>query len=394
MSEISFLLGAGFSAPMGYPIGNELNELLLNSINDNFGFSHAGTLVVNTDGTKPNFGYKTSYDIKFEFCFKLMHHFKEMNGHFDYEEFYDYIIDDLDKDKKVNEIAKPFIKDTETVSTQKSGLKNVYSQVVAFYLKDKNGNTYYDNIPFHFGERYPKYTGLIKCISAFIDEKIVHVHTLNHDTFFESFNNTSSLNGRLTDGFEELGSPYFGKIECNGRSYMVRLQRYTGKYNSNCRIYKLHGSLDYEPFYHNQKGYFLPDNYVKTCYGLGHSNHYKETKNESGELVYENSWINYHSDFLTGTTSKIKRYDEPLLFEKLFKIFKENLVKSNKLIIVGYGAKDLEINSILLDSYDYKNKKSFIIDPFAGEKVFDLANKLGAKLIKKELEHITMDDLE
>ena len=27
--SISFLLGAGFSAPMGYPIGNDMNESLL-----------------------------------------------------------------------------------------------------------------------------------------------------------------------------------------------------------------------------------------------------------------------------------------------------------------------------------------------------------------------------
>lgn len=29
MKSISLLLGAGFSAPMGYPIGNDLNEKLL-----------------------------------------------------------------------------------------------------------------------------------------------------------------------------------------------------------------------------------------------------------------------------------------------------------------------------------------------------------------------------
>lgn len=394
MEEVSILLGAGFSAPMGYPIGKTLNKLLLNSINENFAFSSTRNLVVNTDGTIQNFGIITSFDITFEICYKLMHHFKDIKGEFDYEEFYDYINEDIDNDKKANEIAKPFLHSSETVSILKTDLKNVYTQVVAFYLKDRDGSSQYDNLPFHFGVRNAEYKGIINCIMGLISKNIIHVHTLNHDTFFESFNNTSLFNGRISDGFEELGSPYFGKIECNGRSYMVRLPRYTGKYNSGCRLYKLHGSLDYEIFYHKQEGCFVPDNYIKTCYGLGHINHYKEIFNEKGDLIYENSWINYHSDFLTGTTSKIKRYKESLLFEKLFKIFKENLKKSNKLIIIGYGAKDLEINSILLEGYDFKNQKSFIIDPFAGEKVQDLSNKLGAKLIGKELEHITMDDLE
>ena len=34
--SISFLLGAGFSAPKGYPIGNQLNEKLLTCSGDNF----------------------------------------------------------------------------------------------------------------------------------------------------------------------------------------------------------------------------------------------------------------------------------------------------------------------------------------------------------------------
>ena len=36
----------------------------------------------------------------------------------------------------------------------------------------------------------------------------------------------------------------------------------------------------------------------------GHSNQFKEVIRATGEIEYQNSWINYHSDFLTGTTSK------------------------------------------------------------------------------------------
>ena len=87
--SISLLLGAGFSAPMGYPIGDTLNELLLNCTSDEFSFHSSGVLTVRTDGKKPDFDYKTIYDIEFDFCKALIKYYNETRGHFDYEEFYE-----------------------------------------------------------------------------------------------------------------------------------------------------------------------------------------------------------------------------------------------------------------------------------------------------------------
>ena len=42
--SISFLLGAGFSAPMGYPIGNQLNKRLQNYRRYSVGISSNGNL--------------------------------------------------------------------------------------------------------------------------------------------------------------------------------------------------------------------------------------------------------------------------------------------------------------------------------------------------------------
>lgn len=386
--NISILLGAGFSAPMGYPTGNELNNLLLNSINENFGFHTTGSLAVNTDGSKPDFGYKNKYDIEFEFCFNLMHYFNKSKGHFDYEEFYDYILYEVIHDKKVKLVAKPFLSKTTTLSSLIYGLKNVYTQVVSHYLKDRDGNKYYDNLPYACGDFFIGYSGIMKIISKFSLTQVVNIHTLNHDLFFERFNNTDFLNGELCDGFEELGSHYYGKIDVNSRRYMVRLSRYTGKYNTKFRLFKLHGSLNYELYYRSENGIFIPERYIKTGYAIGHTDHFKEKKNKDGELEYERSWINYHSDFLTGTTSKILRYKEPLLFKKLFKLFKENLKTSDKLVIIGYGTKDVEINKLILNNFDYLNYKTFIIDPYAGDTVKEFGANINAKIINKQLEEI------
>ena len=75
--SVSFLLGAGFSAPMGYPVGNDLNLKILKCNTTEFSFHTDGTLVVTMDGKKPDFGYKTSYDLEFEFCLELFKFFNK-----------------------------------------------------------------------------------------------------------------------------------------------------------------------------------------------------------------------------------------------------------------------------------------------------------------------------
>lgn len=390
---VSFLLGAGFSAPMGYPIGNELNRLLLNSRNENIGFSSEGSLVVTTDGSKPDFGYKSSHQIDFEFACQMMDYFSSISNGFDYEEFYDYSVTSVFHDPEIEKIAEPFLDGNNSVHSLISSLRKVLNQLVSYYLKDREGKRFYDDQPTMLGEQCQGYTGIMKCISALLKNSIINIHTLNHDLFFESFNRSDFLSGDLSDGFEELGSPYYGELTVNDRKYKVRLERYTGNYTSNLRLFKLHGSRDYEIFYRKECGLIVPDVYIKTRYGIGHTDHFKEIKNENGRLDYQNSWINYHGDFLTGTSSKILRYSEPLLFNKLFEHFKSNLEKSVSLIIVGYGAKDMEINKMIFQHYNFAYNKVFIIDPYPSKRLIDFGLKLKAKFITKHLEDIKVNDL-
>ena len=59
----------------------------------------------------------------------------------------------------------------------------------------------------------------------------------------------------------------------------------------------------------------IPDKYVKIKGGMGAGDIMKSRKSK---MAYNISPFEYHADFLTGTTSKIQRYNEPLLFRKLF----------------------------------------------------------------------------
>lgn len=392
INNISILLGAGFSANKGYPVGNTLNKLLLNCDLNLIGFHTGGGLMVSTDGKKPSVGYKTSYDINAEFCIEMFKLFNSKAGYFDYEEFYDFLKDKAEEDGDVQTLAsKYFGSHFSKVNDLLFGCDNILNQLISYYIKDGDGKRYYDDEPFYISDTFPGYTGIMNVIREYSKENIVHIHSLNHDLFFESFTNTQFLPD-LSDGFEELGSPYYGDLTVEGRMYRCRIPHYTGKYDSNVRLYKLHGSFDYGVYHSTERAVMSAENYLKTRWGIGFSNFYRE-KNNNGLLEYERDWVNYHADFLTGTTSKIQRYKEPLLYKKLFEIFQINLKCSRKLILIGYGARDTEINKILLSYYNFKEKPSFVIDLYPGTAVKNLCQSIGAKLIIKDLEDITENDL-
>lgn len=137
---------------------------------------------------------------------------------------------------------------------------------------------------------------------------------------FESFNRTDYISGDICDGFEELGSNYYGKLElADGRTYNVRLERFTANYTKNIRLYKLHGSLDYV-LYHktaNDGISLIPEQYVKIKYGIGYDGLMRDTGSTE---KYEEYPFAYHANFLTGTTSKIKN-TKTHFFSSLYSIY-------------------------------------------------------------------------
>jgi hypothetical protein len=380
--SISLLLGAGFSAPMGYPIGNQLNEKILNCHTDE-------TLII---GDNPNARLTHQY---FDFCRDVIRHYNSIKD-FDYEEFYDYLKDEAKDDKKLEELCRTKDYSNDEFYNFEQYLfqaDSIYNQLVGFYLKDRAGKSWYDDEPHSLKPTFDGYIGFLNCIEELSKNHIVNVHTLNHDLFFERLNRTEWINGELCDGFEELGSPFYGELLHDNRTYKCRLLRYTGKYDKKIRLYKLHGSKDYY-VYHSKKGAILyPETFIKSRYGIDTTAFHKEIKKKGGIIEYETDFINYHPNFLTGTTSKISRYQEPLLYKKLFELFKKNLQKAEMLIIIGYGCKDTEINRYILDGFGTK-KPCFVIDPFASDIVKDFATKMGKNttLIEKHIENLSLAD--
>jgi len=388
LREVSFLLGAGFSKPMGYPIGDCLSEKILNQIQnfENITFDSIGNPKYNTNESSLGFGLLKS----------IINYFIEQNKKFNYEEFYDYLIESAkDVDHlwmcyKKHEWYQLSIGELDKKEQNKRyiqelfHIKVLFNQLVKSMLNDKDEKVWYSS-NFLCKSKLPEYNGFLQYLSNLQKKYDINIHTLNHDLFFESLNNSEWITGKICDGFEELGSSFYGEFTNKEETHKCRLSQYTGKYDKPIRLYKLHGSLDYYVYKSKHGGIREPKEYIKTRNEI--SEFYKEFENEYGVLEYDNFPMHFYPDFLTGTSSKIERYEDPIFYKKIFDLFKQNLNKADALVIIGYGFKDKEINRYIFEEFG-KEKPCFVINPDTDINYWDFRLKMGknTKLHKSYLE--------
>jgi hypothetical protein len=385
--SVSLLLGAGFSVPMGYPAGSQMNERILNCNGNGIKFSDAGELSIYTDGEEHDDDkHPNPYDWYFIFCRDVIQYYNENIKAFDYEEFYDYLKGEAIEDEKLREMfdSGSYSKsEFDNFEHYIHSIDNIYNQLVSFYLRDGENRNCYDKLD---EKELASYKVFLDSIERLMKCHVINVHTLNHDLFFESLKNTKWINRKLCDGFEKTGSPYYARCDSPHRSYMRHLSYYTGKYDARIRLYKLHGSLDYYIF--SQDG---PPVRIKGQKFIDETTFIKKVRQNG---VYKDipDITNYHPDFLTGTTAKIKRYKEPF-YKDLIRIFKQNLKDADKLIIIGYGCKDEKINEYIKEEFDC-NKPCYIINP-PNDSIKAFATEMGGrtKLICKKIEELSISDL-
>ena len=189
--HISILIGAGFSAPKGYPIGNTLNNNILNFEKYNVDSSPNGVLCCSKTGEKPVFqveGILNLHQKHFIFCNRLIKKYAETHK-FDYEEFYDFIKSEEVKNPCYETLCDDLLDEYTDYRSLVFSLPDIYNQMVGFLLKDKDGKSFYESLPYHNGF-VEYYDGFLKYLSHLKEEYIIDVHTLNHDLLFESFNRT------------------------------------------------------------------------------------------------------------------------------------------------------------------------------------------------------------
>lgn len=388
--ELSFIIGAGFSAPDNYPTRKELNEKLRK-------ISHE-EIMIHTDGSAMFLNGQTYPNAKWTnieqrlFVEKFLDYYTSMIvpniESFDYESFFDYyqgLHYGRLKCSRFENFADIFRKENnyQIDNTNLLGhFHNTFNQLLASQLMRWPKKVHLTK----FYTKYPEFLTFIEEIRDTYDK--IHFHSLNHDLLIEELSISDAMQAELSDGFEELGSPFYSK---NSDGLTVRLKRFTNNFSKKFCLYKLHGSIDHYIYNFKNKEYES----VKVPYGVTSYDLMKEFTNDKGELEYDRCFWNYYPDFLSGTTEKIASYEEQHFYKPLFDHFVENLKKSDYLISIGYGLGDSKINEFIIENFlNIKSKTMIIITPDKPKsKLFDFENVKYFGL-QKGVQHINKLEIE
>lgn len=132
--SIAMLLGAGFSAPMGYPIGNQLNERLQNYRRYPASISPNGKLYFrNSDQVDCTVG--NQYSVYLECCISLVEEYSKWNQ-FDYEVFFEFLAQkEYLREPTYLDVCKSFTNDAITINGISSNIEAIYNQMVKYMTK-------------------------------------------------------------------------------------------------------------------------------------------------------------------------------------------------------------------------------------------------------------------
>lgn len=267
--QVALLFGAGFSAPAGLPTARILNENLKSKIESNLNNSNN---IRNTDMYSQDKD-KNARKLLFEIISLYSREFEC----FDYEEFYDFLHSGSVRVGRYEEVINKFVTERITLGDYVCCITEIYNKLINSLL----------TIPYN---NLDVYDGLEDFLSHVARQYVINVHTLNHDLLFEQLIETANLQLNFSDGFTEIGSPYYGiyeNKEYNVR-YHCRLARFTNNYKDKAiRLYKLHGSLNYVLHSRGKESIVLePDACLKIPLGINYINILEEIEGKDEYGVY------------------------------------------------------------------------------------------------------------
>ena len=388
MATISFLFGSGFSIPAGLPGVKELNKRMGEIKKEEISISPAQKSFF-LDGQEDPYILYNRVEKLFVQEFLEFYNKKVLpeNECFDYESFYDFYLVYLNgihnkvfqKNKVLieqfcadfNKKYPEFVPEKDPYNRVKN-FNRTFNQLLASRLRCLN---YLENTTTI--SSYPPYDFFINLLKDLLPKNILKIHTLNHDLLFDWLGTQhGDLCKYFSDGFELAGSPYYGDLYCspnpNDKSfekrYKIKLERYTGRYTVRDRhneparlsLFKLHGSINNFMYRTNEEKEM--DVRIKSNYGI--NGYFKEVFDPENKSHFFKSLLDDLSpDFLSGRTEKTKIYPRDKHYKYLFGRFEENLQKSERLIVIGYGFQDCGINDYLVKNFLDKGKQMMVIDP-------------------------------
>lgn len=348
--KLTVVLGAGFSANAGMPIGatiagyfdRDLKEKLLCFSSSEWAWTDDKDKATLNNG-KLNFDW-----LPYSYVFnELVKVYKAERGSFlNYEDFYQFIIDNLNNEESINEIfnnAKhELLIDREYLKEENVGYNEEYLKPFEnkqlFKIAEILNYLIADLLYWEVSDEEIKeiYSPFIEYIQSF-DE--VDVFTLNHDLLLERI--FSLFNLDYTKGFSTVNSP----IHSNNKA----LSCFNGNFDKSIRVFKLHGSVDLYRFNHCDTDGLIwrpngnYDYYLTNDYSEKH--HPIRINPETGKVIQD-----YNFDivpkFITGTKKTIV-IENDIMYKQLFEYFEKSILSAENIFISGYSFSDKHIDVIL-----------------------------------------------
>lgn len=423
-SNVSILVGSGFSFSEKIPGVGELNKRLSKIDKDEIFIGQDGTaFFLNGQKDPSSAGWKDLSRVEKTFVQEFLEFYNKTvlkpGKCFNYEAFYDYYSGYLRNPEtgENKEAIEGFCKEFNERWLNKTDAFNrisffneVFNQLLASLL---HKGKYYEDAALL---DHPPYDAFIAFLRKLLETHDVKFHTLNHDLFFDWLGrNHSGLSEHFTDGYQLEGSPFYGTVHYNFNNgtnkevhkyYHVKLNRFTDKFDKPLAFYKLHGSIDNEVVYPGMRpeelrnkihesiddykdasAYLIHQKEIRIKGHYGISEIFIETNIDTGEPELKKLMSKNSSDFLSGTTNKMKSYTEDSYYQKLLEHFKNNLLTSELLVVIGYGFKDPGINDYLKEYFLSKCNHMVVIDPVKPEAA--LLEKYHPTHIQKGITEVT-----
>jgi len=237
---ISLLIGSGFSEPDKVPLVWNLNNFLLNLKYEDIYLHSSHALLLNA---KPSVRYEEHHE---KFIVDFIQ-FYNKNYNFDYEDLFDYAysyISEKENNEEIESFFNDFLKHHNFANTSVANPCEVfvrrfienYSQLISTKLSVKK---YFRDVSYG---NYPPYDSFFNFLDKISNEEDIHIHSLNHDLLFDHLaSKLCSISQKFTDGYEEMGSPFYGEVYANFPDgevfpefpvkYHARLKRFTNTFN-------------------------------------------------------------------------------------------------------------------------------------------------------------------
>lgn len=359
-------MGAGFSKPAGYLLGCELSQRVSDELkNARRRCSALADISNQTEDYRKNYLTQRYREIieadsfAEEFLEFYTSNIRSASRQFNYEEFFDYynsLLNRYTSSTDFERFADTFRQKHNTATDNLNLLGNFherFEQLIAQLLERPSEPV---------KSNYGAFVLFLDDVKKIYDK--VHVHTLNHDLFFEKL--AADSGWKLSDGFEEVGSPYYSKVELGNVDghlnlpITLRIPQFTCQFDHQFCLYKLHGSID---FY----AYRVKDEEFQSIRVTPPANSnwlMREVKQGNGGSEYEERVGKFLPDFLSGLQTKPRHYGLGYYYGQIFNHFETNLEASEILITIGYGQEDKKINELIIQKFQCASaKKLIVVDP-------------------------------